>query len=84
MQLRMMIWFSCDTKWSILPADLAGCKMAIYGGLIMLINVKDYKPLTIRRRRDYIIGFIAPAINPNKSKKLAPLIAPTYNIRGKV
>ena len=43
------------------------------------------KPLRqIRRRSDYIIGFIAPAIGPNKSKKLTPLIAPTHNIRGKV
>ena len=37
----------------------------------------------IRRRSDYIIGFIAPAIGPNKSKKLTPLIAPTHNIRAK-
>ena len=40
------------------------------------------KPLwQIRRRSDYII---APAIGPNKSKKLTPLIAPTHDIRGKV
>ena len=38
----------------------------------------------IRRRSDYITGFIAPAIGPNKSKKLTPLIAPPHNIRGKV
>ena len=40
--------------------------------------------LTIRRRSDYIIGFITPAIGPNKSKKLTRLIAPAHNIRGKV
>ena len=40
--------------------------------------------LLIRRRSDYIIGFIAPAIGPNKSKKLTQLIAPVHNIRGKV
>ena len=34
----------------------------------------------IRRRSDYI----APAIGPNKSKKLTRLIAPAHNIRGKV
>ena len=38
----------------------------------------------IRRRSDYIIGFIAPAIGPNKSKKLSRFIAPVHNIRGKV
>ena len=39
---------------------------------------------SIRRRSDYIIGFIAPAIGPNKSKKLTRLIAPAHNISGKV
>ena len=43
-----------------------------------------YSPLLIRRRSDYIIGFIAPAIGPNKSKKLTRLITPAHNIRGKV
>ena len=38
----------------------------------------------IRRRSDYIIGFIAPPISPNKSRKLKRLIAPAPNIRGKV
>ena len=38
----------------------------------------------IRRRSNYIIGFIAPAIGPNKSKKLTRLIATAHNIRGKV
>ena len=38
----------------------------------------------IRRRSDYIIGFIAPAIGPNKSRKLTWLIAPAHNIRGKI
>ena len=38
----------------------------------------------IRRRSDYIIGFITPAIGPNKSKKLTRPIVPTHNLRGKV
>ena len=38
----------------------------------------------IRWRRDYIIGFVTPAIGPNKSKKLTQPVAPAHNIRGKV
>ena len=38
----------------------------------------------IRRRSDYIIGFVTPVIGPNKFKKLTRLIAPVHNIRGKV
>ena len=38
----------------------------------------------IRRRSYVIIGFVAPAIGPNKSKKLTRLVSPTHNIRGKV
>ena len=38
----------------------------------------------IRRRSDYIIGFITPAIGPNKFKKLTRPIVPTHNLRGKV
>ena len=40
--------------------------------------------LGIRRRSDYIIGFIARSIGPNKSKKFTRLIAPAHNLRGKV
>ena len=51
-------------------------------------NVKPmeymYWYLAIRRRSDYIIGFVTPAIGPNKFKKLTRLIAPVHNIRGKV
>ena len=36
----------------------------------------------IRRRSDYITGFIAQAIGPNKLKKLTRLIALAHNIRG--
>ena len=43
-----------------------------------------WRSRSICRRSDYIIGFIAPAISPNKSKKLTRLIAPVHNIRGKV
>ena len=47
------------------------------------LNVLQNKT-SIRRRSDYIIGFDAPAIGPNKSKKLTRLIALALNIRGKV
>ena len=40
--------------------------------------------MPIRRRSYVIIGFVTPAIGPNKSKKLTRLISPTNNIRGKV
>ena len=40
--------------------------------------------INIRRRSYVIIGFVAPAIGPNKSKKLTRLISPTHNTRGKV
>ena len=43
-----------------------------------------FRNFCICRRSDYIIGFIASAIGPNKSKKLTRLIAPVHNIRGKV
>ena len=36
------------------------------------------KRFYIHRRSDYIIGFIAPAIGPNKSRKLTRLIETTY------
>ena len=39
---------------------------------------------TIRQRSDYIIGLVASAIDPNKSKNLTRLIAQAYNVRGKV
>ena len=38
------------------------------------VKINDYQTTsvgTIHWRSDYIIGFIAPAIGPNKSKKLA-------------
>ena len=40
--------------------------------------------ITIRRRSDYIRGFVTPAIRPNKSKKLTRLISPAHNICSKV
>ena len=39
-----------------------------------------YASRSIRRRSDYITGFIAPAIGPNKSKKLTRLIVLAHNI----
>ena len=41
-------------------------------------------PMGIRQRSYVIIGFVAPAIGPNKSKKFTRLISPTHNIRSKV
>ena len=38
----------------------------------------------LRLRSDYIIGFIAPAIGLNKSKKPTRLIASAHNKRGKI
>ena len=38
----------------------------------------------IRRRSDYIMGFVTPVNGPNKSKKPTRLIASAHNIRGKV
>ena len=38
----------------------------------------------IRRRSDYIIGFVTPVIGPNKSRKLTRLIAPAHTTRCKV
>ena len=46
------------------------------------VYTRHCKP--IRRRSYVIIGFVAPAIGPNKSKKLTRLISPTHNTRGKV
>ena len=39
---------------------------------------------SIRQRSDYIIGFVTPAISPNKSKKLTWPKVQTHNLRGKV
>ena len=50
----------------------------------MSFAVHVYICFYIHQRSDYMIGFIAPAIGPNKSKKLPRLIAPAHNIRGKV
>ena len=45
------------------------------------LTATAYNESSIRRRSDYIIGFIAPAIGPNKSRKLTRLIASAHNIR---
>ena len=47
-------------------------------------RVSDFDDRSIRRRSDYIIGCVTPAIGPNKFEKLTRLIAPVHNIRGKV
>ena len=60
-------------------------KSSIYRIRIDVILVQcTFKTLTIRRRSDYKIGFVTPAIGPNKFKKLTRLIAPVHNTRGKV
>ena len=48
------------------------------------VGTADVVGLPIHRRSDYIIGFVTPAIGPNKSKKLTRLRAPAHNTRGKV
>ena len=55
------------------------CHFMFHGFVILKLTL-----LIIRRRSGYIIGFIAQAIGPNKSRKLTQLIAPAHNIRGKV
>ena len=47
-------------------------------------HVIKNKHCSIRRRSGYIIGLIAPAIGPNKSKKFTWIIAPVHNIRSQV
>ena len=50
----------------------------------MLIWQRTILIVSIRRRSDYIIEIIAPAIGPNKSRNLTQLIVPAHNIRSKV
>ena len=78
-QLEFVLWWCVmfvnqTHKWSCKPT-----KGTSYCTALQLI------PSTaIRRRSDYIIGFVTSAIGPNKSKKLTRLIAAAHNIRGKV
>ena len=57
-------------------------EVKLCNSIILVVHVCKQWP--IRRRSDYIIGFITPAIGPNKSKKLTRPIVPTHNLRGKV
>ena len=57
------------------------CKMS---DILPFSPLYYYHLPSIRRRSDYIIGFVAPAIGPKKSKTLTRLIAPAHNIHGKV
>ena len=60
-------------------------KISMYWCCIHRCNViQFYIQGSIRWRSYVIIRFVAPAIGPNKSKKLTRLISPTHNIRGKV
>ena len=49
--------------------------------LLMSVRGVHYAGTAIRRRSDYIIGFVTPAIGPNKVKKLTRIIAPVHNIQ---
>ena len=60
--------------------NIMGCNLNIYR--VHLVRLYGAVNSPIRRRSDYIIGFVAPAIGPNKSKKLTRLVAPAHNIRG--
>ena len=72
-------------------ADFKARKFS-YFGYIFLPNTKlcvqrqihRLKTVHIPQRSDYIIGFVTPAISPNKSKKLTWPIVLTHNLRGKV
>ena len=50
------------------------------------ISIKDSIIALNRRRSDYMIGLVTPAIRPNISKKLTRLVSSVHNrpIRGKV
>ena len=61
------------------PLSMKPCMLFFIQTLPRILCVGD-----IRRRSDYIIGFVTQAIGPNKFKKLTRLIAPVHNIRGKV
>ena len=52
--------------------------------ILFMCTPRLFTSQVIRRRSDYIIGFVTPAIDPNKSRKLTRLIAPAHNTRGKV
>ena len=49
---------------------------------VMLNNCRMVGP--IHQRSDYTIGFIAPAIGTNKSRKLTQLISSAHNTQGEV
>ena len=51
---------------------------------ICTIDDSSMVGMPIPQRSDYIIGFITPAISPNKLKKLTRLIVPAQNIRSKI
>ena len=58
---------------------LVNSKSPVFSFIVML-----YHKFGIRRRSDYITGFITPAIGPNKSKKPTRLIALAHNKGSKV
>ena len=89
------IWIASDVrnKYGFVPARLLA--QVWYAILILHIHSVCYLYFTysqcsafwyrgIRRRSDYIMGFVTPAIGLNKSKKLTWLIASVHNTRGKV
>ena len=85
----VVIWRGCaEITNKIKLLSVTWCSISFYRNLSSTVDVLHIVPQVpyrgIRRRSDYIIGFIAPAIGPNKSKKLTRLIAPVHNIHGKV
>ena len=82
---RRVYWTQWSGKWTnegnICRCDLKG---NFYQVLVKQLDCEYVFLTLIRRRSDYIIGFVTPAIGPNKSEKLTRLIAPAHNIRSKV
>ena len=78
-----------ERKTELVFSPTSCTKLTVFqpGSIVILIEPHCSGHVSpIRRRSDYIIGFIAPAIGPNKSRKLTRLAAPAHNIlvRGKV
>ena len=76
-------FYGCRGLWS----DTLENPLGLFWRSLLTVSLSNSRPIyfrTIRRRSDYITGFVTPAIGPNKSKKLTRLVMPAHNIRGKV
>ena len=71
-------WVPRNPPWSLGHKRIIAQNRKVYA-----TNIKSTTD-TIRQRSDYIMGFVTPAIGPDKSKKLTWLIAPVHNTHGKV